>query len=243
MSIRPTHVKTAIKTGRYWAIAQISLALTVALGSVVSMAQPSLALSEEELYTLCSQYPYNAQCEGYDIPIPLSRRDGEEGLCAVNMQNVALTDKCKVLVGDESLTVYLEQGEAIAPLNDERRTEEFTLGLNSVAALTYREDESVNRNRLTTNTLLFGWLGAMLTKPDKISQVEIQFAGVAADTTLEEVPAAITADGETDAVEAIAPVSNPTSFSSLVFETGREQGRSMSDRIEQLTSVPVRTSL
>ena len=243
MTIQSNRVKATARTGCYWAIAKVSLALTVALGSMISIVQPGLALSEEELYELCSKYPYNAQCEGYDIPIPLSRRDGEEGLCAVNTQTVALTDRCKVLLGDESLIVYLEQGEAIVLLNDERRTEEFTIGLNNVTALTYREDESLNRNRLTTNTLLFGWLGAVLTKPDKISQVEIQFADVAADAALEEVPVVIAADGETDSVEAIAPVSNLTSSGSLVLETSREQGRSMSDRIEQLTSVPVQTSL
>jgi hypothetical protein len=253
MTIQSNHVKAAARTGLYCVIAQVGFALTVALGSVMSVVQPSLAISEEELYDLCSQYPYNVQCEGYDIPIPLNRRDGEEGLCAVNMQDIALTDRCKVLIGDESLTVYLEQGEAIAPLDDQRRTEEFTMELNSVAALTYREDESVNQNRLISNTLLFGWLGAMLTEPDKVSQVEIQFVDGATDTTsasttaanpiLEEVPAVITTDGETDAVEAIAPASNPTLSSSLVFETGREQGRSMSERIGQLTRIPVQTSL
>lgn len=170
------------------------------------------------------------------------------------MQGTALTDRCKVLLGEESLTVYIEQGEAIAPLNNERRTEEFTVGLDRIAALTYREDESVNRDRLVTNTVLFGLLGALFTQPDKISQVDIQFADGAAtnadrvavdelapsSSTSEEAPSVIAAD---DGAEADTPVSEPTASDSLVFETGREQGRSMSDRIGQITGIAVRTSL
>lgn len=253
ISLDRTEVK--VWKGDRRSIAKAGLALTVALGSLLSIAQPGRALSEDELYGFCSRYPQNSQCEGYDIPIPLSRREGEEGICALNVQEIALTDRCKVLLGAESLTVYIEQGEAIAPLDDERRTEEFTMGLDRVAALTYREDESVNRDRMLTNTVLFGLLGALLTQPDKISQIDIQFAdkaateadtGVADDSDLssailEETPAEIAEDNSAEAVEANTPT--PTSSGNLVFETGREQGRSMSDRIGQVTGIAVRTSL
>lgn len=164
-------------------VVRVSSMLAIALSALVGMVQPGLTLSEDELYQFCSKYPNNTQCEGYDIPIPLSRRSGEEGVCALNVQEVSLADRCKVLVGEESLTVYVEQGEAITPLDGERRTTEFTLDLTSITTLTYREDESVNRDRLVTNTVLFGLLGALFTQPEKISQVDIQFADEAATNT------------------------------------------------------------
>lgn len=246
----------------YSSIVRVSSALVLALGTLIGTIQPGLALSEDELYKFCSKYPNNTQCEGYDIPIPLSRRSGEEGACALNMQSVSLADRCKVLVGEESLTVYIEQGEEIAPLDDQRGTEEFTLDLSNIDSLSYREDESVNQDRLVTNTLLFGFLGAALTKPDKISQVEIKFTDTAAapvdamtstdssrltaavDETSDEIAVADTADSaETDSVEAIADAAEPASSGNLVFETGREQGRAMGESLQQFTNIPLRISL
>lgn len=253
IQLNRTHA-TAL-AGRCSPAAKAGFVIAVALSSLSTVVPAALALSEDELYTFCSQYPYNTQCEGYEIPIPLSSRTGEEGICALNMPGTALTDRCKVLSGEESLTVYVEQGEAIAPLDGERRTAEFSIDLNSITALTYREDESVNRERLVANTFLFGILGAVLTQPDKISQMNIQFGNelsTDADTAVlaePEQPAAVPDEEPIVPVEETvtepdtATVAEPSSSSNLVFETGREQGRSMGESLQQSTGVPLNTSL
>lgn len=216
-------------------IIRVSSALVVALGILIGAIQPGLALSENELYEFCSKYPNNTQCEGRGMIFQFrSVAEPEKKDSALSIsKEIALADRCKVLLGEENLTVYFEQGEAVALLGNERRTEEFSVEFNSITALTYREDEFVNQNRVARNTLLFGLLGALFTQPDEVSQVEIQFA----DTT-----AMVEDNGVTDSVEAIAPTSEPPSSGSLVFETSRQQGRSMSENLEQLTGLPAQIS-
>ncbi len=201
---------------RFSQASKAGLALAVAIGGLIGLAQPGFSLSEEESYALCSKYPHNSQCEGYDIPVPLSRRGGDEGVCALNAEAIALTDQCKVSVEGDAISVYVEQGEQIAAIGDERRTTEFVLSMSDISTLSYSESESVNTEKLITNTLLLGVWGVLATRPDKVSQIEIQFAPDAADL-------------ETSG--------------NLVFETGRSNGRDMRDRLQESTGLTPRTSL
>ncbi|MEM9152602.1 MAG: hypothetical protein AAGB19_19390 [Cyanobacteria bacterium P01_F01_bin.3] len=57
-----------IKVLQQIGLGKLGLGIVIATGSLVCFAQPGLALSEEELYALCSKYPHNTQCEGYDSP-------------------------------------------------------------------------------------------------------------------------------------------------------------------------------
>lgn len=82
---------------------------------------------------------------------------------------------CKVNVSETELTIYIEVGEEISLMDDQRRTQVYEIAADSIGSLTYREDESVNSDRLVRNTFLFGILGAAFTKPDKVAQVEIGF--------------------------------------------------------------------
>ena len=132
-----------------------------------------------------------------------------------------MTDKCKVSVEDNMVSVYVEQGEAIAIMEGGRRTTEFVLPVDGISTLAYSESESVNTEKLITNTLLLGVWGVLATRPDKVSQIEMQFS---------------LADAE-----AMQDAENKAG--SLVFETGRSTGRDMRDRLGSTTGLTPQVSL
>jgi hypothetical protein len=45
----------------------------------LEMAAPMLvsAMDNEDLYRLCSAFPFNSQCKGYEAPVPLSQRSSK----------------------------------------------------------------------------------------------------------------------------------------------------------------------
>ena len=261
----------SIKTLQQIGLGNLGLGIAIATGSLVCFAQPGLALSEEELYALCSKYPHNTQCEGYDIPIPLSRRDGETGLCDLTMAGESVTDVCKVALGDLGLTAYVEVGDRIGLMDDQRRTQVYEIANDSIVSLAYSEDESVNSERLARNIFLFGLLGAAFTEPDRVSQVEIGFVEV--DSTvaenmalseqmdMEEQPLLSEEASEEVAMnevvseditaEEVAVEATPTEAgettaavpSSLTFESGRTPGAELRDAIESATGVVVQIRL
>ncbi|MEL6938304.1 MAG: hypothetical protein AAFO84_03830 [Cyanobacteria bacterium J06598_1] len=222
-------------------MAKLGVGIAIATGSLVSFAQPGLALSEEEKFTLCSNYPHNSQCEGYDTPIPLSRREGEVGLCALNAAGVSVADVCKVGLSDTGLLAYVEVGESISLMDDQRRTQVYEIPTNSIVSITYSEDESVNSDRLVRNTFLFGIWGAAFTQPDKISQVEVGF--VEGDRAASE-----RIEPEEVSTEAAAPEVSETSAtaatpSNLVFESGRPPGAELRDGLETATGLTAQIGL
>jgi hypothetical protein len=140
---------------------------------------------DDDLYELCSRFPLNSRCEGLDVPIALDRRSGDEGDCEFTSGETSLSGNCKVVFTDEMMTAYIEVGDHLDLLDDERSTQEVSVPLNRIATLVYREGTQVNAGRLALNTLAFGVLGALTTRPDRVSQVEVGFLleAVAAPTT------------------------------------------------------------
>lgn len=182
-------IQPSIQLGTQLAI-RLGLSLGITISGLAVFSQPSLsveATSEEELYALCSKYPYNSQCEGYSLPIPLSSRSGKEGVCALSTGGMSVSDRCKVSIDGNIVSAYVEQGDEINALGGERRTAEFSIPTTAINQLFYAEGESINTGRVIANTLLWGVLGAALTKPDKVSQVQIEFFRDAAISSLETV--------------------------------------------------------
>lgn len=118
-------------------------AMIVGIGGMALLwPQPGLTqeaeLDQEELYRLCSQFPFNSSCEGYEIPVPLDDRSGSAIACSFVLDDAATSDRCKLVVGDEQLTVYIEYGERLGFLDDQRGTRDVTIPFANIFAFNLR---------------------------------------------------------------------------------------------------------
>ena len=69
-------MKNRQRFNRFAAIATGIVIATFSFGGI-----PTFADDSEDLFQLCSKFPFNSRCEGYDAPIPLDNRLGEEAKC------------------------------------------------------------------------------------------------------------------------------------------------------------------
>lgn len=155
-----------------------SLVATVPLSTILlGSYTPAEASEEVDRYTLCSKFPLNSRCEGYEAPVSLKQRSGDEGLCSLIYSEIDLSGKCKVVITDDKITAYLEEGKGLEILNGKKPTQTIDIVLSDIVSMTYQNSKKTNVGRLVGNTLLFGLLGAVFTNPDKLSQIEIDFNG------------------------------------------------------------------
>ena len=203
----------AYKCNHHW-LRGISTATTTLMFStswtVFSLASSTITLAqpEVELYSLCSKFPLNSRCEGYEIPVSLKQRSGHKGACnLVNTQlppeateiviqesmtpeteevfeQVELSGKCKIVLSQNMLTVYVEYGDSLDHLEEEKATKQVNVPLESVTKLGYREDDKIDTDTVILNTLAFGIVGALLTRPDELAQIEISFKEESESTNL-----------------------------------------------------------
>jgi hypothetical protein len=82
----------------------VYLSLPLLLAPLV-MQTPVQALESEDLYRLCSQFPHNAQCKGYEAPVPLEKRPGKMAACVVKLPESETKGACKVQVEDAEITL------------------------------------------------------------------------------------------------------------------------------------------
>lgn len=136
---------------------------------------PSLASEEADLNKLCSSSPYNSRCEGYQARVSLKQRPGEEAACALTYRQTSFSGDCKLVLADDKMTVYIEEGQPLDYLDDRKPTKEINIVFSDVETLGYQDVKKDSRGRLIRNTLLFGVLGTLFTKPRKLSQIDIGF--------------------------------------------------------------------
>jgi hypothetical protein len=136
-----------------------------------------------ELFILCSRFPFNSRCQGVEVPIPLSLRSGDEAVCKVTSPNMELVGQCKINLTDTMITAYVETGQPLNILEGKRRSQEVRIPINAIATLTYREGTRTNTDRLIGNILAFGLIGALTTRPDRVSQLDIGFTPPSATST------------------------------------------------------------
>lgn len=116
------------------------------------------AESGEELFTLCSKFPFNSKCKGYKAPISLENRSGEKAQCLTSSQEE--TEKCKVNVTEESITFYLETGDGLSTLEGEKDTKELVVPLTAIKSFSYSEKNKTNIG----SVLAFGVWGLLSKK-------------------------------------------------------------------------------
>ncbi|WP_190673448.1 hypothetical protein [Nostoc sp. FACHB-190] len=84
---------------------------------------PVNALNAKKLYQLCSSFPLNSRCQGYEVPISLDDRSGKKGDCILNKNDLEKRGNCKVNVNEIGVTIYQEMGEKLEIINDKKSTQ------------------------------------------------------------------------------------------------------------------------
>jgi hypothetical protein len=191
---------------------------------LATFAVPNTVLAEDrqmsinELYNLCSQFPLNSRCEGYTAPIPLSLRSGNKGVCAmVSSEEERWGGECKVQVTNETLTAYIEEGDRMELLDNEKATREIIIPLDRITHLTYQEGGAGLGKKIGL-TLLLGWPGFLLADSEKNSTIEVSFMPQSdSDSPTQETP-------------------NTQMFA---WEMNRSQGTYMRSKLEEVTGLSV----
>jgi hypothetical protein len=188
--------------GRVLAIATTSL--------VIGCSFPATAEDEVDIHTLCSKFPLNSRCQGYQIPVPLEERSGDLGECSLRTGETTKEGDCKVLLTEQKITIYMEEGEELEILQGQKTTREYNIAIKDITALSYKKESRTPTSRRVRNFLLFGVLGAALTRPDKLAQIDIGFT----DSSQNQ------------------PVAN-----TLTLLLKRDTGTTLKDRLMQLTGI------
>ncbi|MFM7407675.1 MAG: hypothetical protein ACKO3K_13710 [Cuspidothrix sp.] len=170
------------------------------------------ALDAKKLYQLCSRFPLNSQCQGYETPIALDDRPGKIGDCIFKNNEVESRGLCKITVNDTGITIYQETGKELEIINDKKSTRTVNITATSVGRIQYREDEKDNTGAKVVNTLLFGVAGLLFTPNKKVSEIEFDYTSTTPQDTSQE-----------------------KSENSLRVVVGREIGREMRSQLEKIT--------
>lgn len=113
------------------------LGLGTALCTALTMVSPApIASAEdldlEELYRLCSGFPHNSRCEGFDIPVILDNQPGTLVGCGFELNERPSSSSCRILLEEEALTVFIEVGDKVEFLDDERGSEAIAIPLDHI---------------------------------------------------------------------------------------------------------------
>ncbi|NEO34340.1 MAG: pentapeptide repeat-containing protein [Symploca sp. SIO3C6] len=106
------------------------------LSQVFSVGSHAQETNPNELYNFCSRFPLNPKCQGVDISPALENLAGELVDCSLALGDFQEFQKCKVLVTNEELTVYIEYGPGSKKMN---------FPLSRVFAIKYSEWQRVIR--------------------------------------------------------------------------------------------------
>ena len=137
---------------------------------------------ETDLYSLCSKFPYNSLCQGFDVeqPVSLQDRPGEEARCSFISVKINQFSRCKVNATENGLALYLEQGEPLEILDEQLTTREVIIPVEDVALVNVLQSK---RNRapmkmfvpLPTAIVGIAALNAITSNPGEISEIIIGF--------------------------------------------------------------------
>ncbi|MBD2487345.1 MULTISPECIES: hypothetical protein [Nostocales] len=180
---------------------------------------PVNALNAKKLYQLCSSFPLNSRCQGYEVPISLDDRSGKKGDCILNKNDLEKRGNCKVNVNEIGVTIYQEMGEKLEIINDKKSTQIIQISPKEISRIEYREDEKDNTDARVVNTLLFGITGFLLTPNKKISEIQINYASATPEDTSQE----------------------QRSMDYLRIFVGRGTGREMRSQLEKITGLQAET--
>jgi hypothetical protein len=144
----------------------------------INLAKAAPAMDSEDLYRLCSSFPHNSQCKGYEAPIALDQRSGKSGGCVIKTIQMEYKGACKVAMDSDNITIYQEYGDGLSVLKNDKATKSFKIPNSSVNAIQYREGKRSNTGAAVVNTLIFGLPGLLLTPKKKYAEISTQHAAI-----------------------------------------------------------------
>ena len=214
------------------AIAAQAAVLTYSFGGTIVLAN-----SQEDLFQLCSRFPLNSQCEGYDVPIPLDNRRGEEAKCLLSGAEDAAA--CRLLLGEELLSVYVEFGDGLRVLGGAHDTTEVIIPLSTIESFEYSEDSKVDAGAI----IAFGLAGLFMK--DKTATFDIRYTpeSVEVDEIVDIDEGGETDLAETDVEETTLEedteetVISEQASEQLLFVMKRGRGRDMRQQLEDATGL------
>lgn len=119
---------------RFSVILPLSLCLGISGGDTVQAEDLSL----DELYKLCSSFPFNSRCEGFEAPIPLDDREGTQVNCGLDLSQVDASGNCRILLEDNTLVIYAEEGDPIEPLDNQKGSREIRIPFDRIFSTALR---------------------------------------------------------------------------------------------------------
>lgn len=153
----------------------VSLSIAILMAAAPVMAEAGKPPIGEDLYQLCSSFPHNSQCNGYEIPIALADRPGQIGHCLFKEEKEQGGD-CKVVAEESEITIYQEVEGKLKVLKDRSPTRIVKLTRSQIGRFEYRQDREDRTGARVLSTLAFG-LPGLLMEPDRdISQFLLEYS-------------------------------------------------------------------
>ena len=114
----------------------VPLTLAFCLGATGTVWAEELSL--DELYKLCSSFPFNSRCEGFEAPVPLDDREGTQVNCGLDLSQVDASGNCRIVLEDNTLVVYAEEGDPIEALDNQKGSREIRLSFDQIFSTALR---------------------------------------------------------------------------------------------------------
>ena len=134
----------------------------------------------DDLFNLCSRFPHNSKCQGYEAPISLENRSGNEAKCLINGQEEI--EACKINLTAESVTFYLETGDGLNILDGKKDTKEVVILLTAIKSFTYSERKKTD----VGSVLAFGVFGLLSKKKTATFNLRLEPSQEQEENTLPE---------------------------------------------------------
>lgn len=117
-----------------------SAVVAIALSGLGLLSPAAFALSQRELYHLCSRYPRNSNCTDYEVPVALADREGTVGECKLYIEEKSTKGRCKVDITEDSVVAYIETGSKLSLLEGEQATKTVEIEATTISDLSYVTD-------------------------------------------------------------------------------------------------------
>ena len=160
---------------------------------------------------------------------------GEEASCLLSGADDA--EACKLLIGEDTLSVYVEFGEEINALDDAKATTELNIPLTAIESLEYSEDSRVDVGAV----VMLGLPGLLVKK--NTATFDIRYTPAAVETAemvgAGEESELASADIDIDADETAV---SEQALQQLLFVMQRGQGRNMRQQLEEATGLTAERS-
>ena len=123
--------------------------VAAALFFAATLSPTATAQEEVDRFSFCSRFPQNSKCEGFEAPVPLESRSGEETSCQLAVGEHRDNSKCKLNFGEDEIVFYQEQGDKIDQIDNKRASIEYIIPRENIAVFNHQIWGKINRWQIT----------------------------------------------------------------------------------------------